>query len=121
VRRDFAADEAVGVHRLTAVAEHIASGELVAFTDLYMDDDRPSRAFQGYTFVLAAHRGHRLGMLVKTAALDGLARFYPAVDHIQTGNADENSYMLNINIALGYKLAAVGAELQKKTPSPAAT
>jgi len=114
VRRDCATDDSVGVHRVTVAAEHLASGQLVAFTEVYLSNDRPDCGFQGYTFARADHRGHHLGLLVKTAAVEALASTYPRVDHIQTDNAGENAYMLNINHALGYELAAVSAQLQKK-------
>ena len=114
VRRDCETDESIGVHRLTVAAEHLASGQLVAFTEIYLSPDRPDCGFQGYTFARADHRGHRLGLLVKTAAIDALAAAYPRVDHIQTDNAGENSWMLAINHAMGYELAAVSAQLQKK-------
>ncbi len=50
------------------------------------------------------HRGHRLGLLVKTAMLDWLAVAEPQLERIVTGNAASNQHMIAINTELGYQL-----------------
>ncbi|WP_306231261.1 GNAT family N-acetyltransferase [Agrococcus beijingensis] len=96
-----------GQTMLQAVALHAASGEAVAYTILLLPDDgRP--AFQEDTLVHADHRGHRLGMLVKTENLLQLGRLHPDRTRIITWNAEENSPMLRVNEALGF--VPVGAE-----------
>ncbi len=50
------------------------------------------------------HRGHRLGLLTKTAMLDWLAEAEPALERIVTGNAASNKHMIAINEELGYEL-----------------
>ncbi|MFV0405376.1 MAG: hypothetical protein ACK5LN_00900 [Propioniciclava sp.] len=61
----------------------------------------------GDTLVRADHRGHRLGMLVKTANLAQLQRLNPFAERIHTWNAAENAPMLAINLALGFQTVAV--------------
>jgi len=104
----------LGNHRLTLVAQHEASGQLVAFTELFWHPSNPKLAWQGYTFVRADHRGHKLGLLLKASALEALPAANPTIDHIATDNAGENSWMLAINHALGYELSTLAAALQKK-------
>ena len=62
-----------GVRKLAAVAQHVASGRLVAFTELLLSPDAPRQAWQLVTLVHPEHRGHRLGLAVKLANLEVLA------------------------------------------------
>jgi hypothetical protein len=54
--------------------------------------------------VARAHRGHRLGLLVKVAMLELLAGREPGLERIITGNADVNEHMIAINTELGYRI-----------------
>lgn len=93
---------------LTAV-EHLPSETLVAYTVLEYSHERPAPVYQDATLVLREHRGHRLGMLVKVANLRALTAVRPAARRVHTWNAEENAYMLDINVALGFRPAgAVG-------------
>lgn len=88
--------------RLTAVAEHVPTGELVAFTDLSVPPQSHRAAMQYATLVRREHRGHKLGMLVKVANLVQFAANYPGHPSILTFNAEENRHMLDVNEALGF-------------------
>jgi GNAT superfamily N-acetyltransferase/RimJ/RimL family protein N-acetyltransferase len=88
----------------TMAARHDASGELAGLTQIEVSPEEPSWAFQGLTAVIRAHRGHRLGMLLKTAMLGLLAEAEPQLELIVTGNAETNEHMIAINEALGYRL-----------------
>ena len=112
--RDWRLSQSLGNHRLVLVALHEESNQLVAFTELWWHDTNPNCVYQGYTFVRADHRGHRLGMWLKTSAIPSLAAADPAADHVQTDNAGENSYMLSINYAMGYRPSSQAAMLQKQ-------
>lgn len=100
-------------HLLLTVAEHVASGELVAFTVLQVPFPEVPFGFQEDTLVMREHRGHRLGMLVKVANVRALAAWRPGVARIHTWNAQENAHMLAINVALGYVADGVAAVWQK--------
>ena len=93
-----------GRHVYTIAALHAASGEMAALTDVEADQESPGWGFQLLTAVTRPHRGHRLGLLVKTAMLDWLAEAEPQLERIVTGNAAVNQYMIAINEQLGYEL-----------------
>jgi GNAT superfamily N-acetyltransferase len=80
------------------------TGELVALTRIAVDPLRPTWGWQELTAVVRAHRGHRLGLLVKVAMMDWLAQAEPALEHILTGNSASNSHMIGINADLGYRV-----------------
>jgi GNAT superfamily N-acetyltransferase len=101
------------VWALCAVAQHIPSGRLVAFSELMLAYDTPGEAWQMATLVHPDHRGHRLGLAVKIANLDFLAEQAPAVRLVVTGNAAENAPMIAVNDMLGFEVAGVGMFWQK--------
>jgi GNAT superfamily N-acetyltransferase len=59
-------------------------------------------AFQLDTSVAAAHRGRRLGMLMKARMLRWLMAGEPQVRRISTFNAAANGHMIAVNHALGF-------------------
>jgi len=91
-----------GTRRHTVAAVSDETGELAAFSVLLVDPEHPEWGLQGDTGVLRHHRGHRLGMLVKTAMLEWLATAEPRLRRIETDNAASNSYMISINEQLGF-------------------
>jgi GNAT superfamily N-acetyltransferase len=92
---------------LTSAVEHVQSGRLVGFSEIYVPDGRPA-ATQEDTLVLRDHRGHRLGMLLKAATALDLLRVAPHVTAVVTWNAEENRPMLDVNEAMGFR--AIGYE-----------
>jgi GNAT superfamily N-acetyltransferase len=105
---------AEGQTALVAAAQHRRTGELVAYTVIYLDSAKPWVAEQDDTLVAKPHRGHGLGMLVKLANLRRLQTEYPAVQRVMTFNAEENEHMLSINVQLGFKPAGYDGEWQKR-------
>ncbi len=97
-----------------ASAQHVESGELVAYTRLLATDAKPEIAYQDDTLVVSAHRGHRLGMLVKVANADALSADRPQIRRVHTWNAGENQWMLAINVAMGFRRASTEGAWQKK-------
>ena len=105
---------AAGKGTFVTAALHRATGALAGFTEMETLRDKPEVVYQENTLVLSDHRGHRLGMLVKAANLQLLADHRPHVRRVHTWNAEENSFMLDINVALGFRRASVWGEWQLK-------
>lgn len=103
---------------LITAAEHVPTGDLVAFTVLQIPEPDVPFGFQDDTLVIAGHRGHRLGMLIKATNLLELVRRRPGVRRVHTDNAAENRWMLAINVALGFRGVGVTAAWQKQLARP---
>ena len=93
-------------HSIAAIAD--GTGEMAAFSEVTVDPEHPDWGFQQLTAVIRSHRGHRLGLLVKTAMLELLAEAEPAIERIATGNATANRHMIAVNEQLGYKATEPG-------------
>jgi GNAT superfamily N-acetyltransferase len=96
-----------GITHYTVAARHDATGEFAAITQTLTDPGAPAFAFQQVTAVRPAHRGHRLGLLVKVAMLGLLTEAVPDVDRITTDNAGSNEHMIAINAQLGFEVSGV--------------
>lgn len=62
-----------------------------------------ARANQLDTAVVPAHRGHGLGLWLKSAMLRHLTDAHPEVTEVVTSTADDNRHMLAVNAALGFR------------------
>jgi GNAT superfamily N-acetyltransferase len=76
---------------------------VVAWTSIVGAVARPEHAWQSLTLVDPAHRGHRLGLLVKLTNLAYARERHPALAAIDTFNAGVNEHMLRINRAMGFR------------------
>jgi hypothetical protein len=94
----------MGMRGYSVAAVHDATGDMAALTQLEVDPEAPEWGHQGLTAVTRPHRGHRLGLLVKAAMLEQLAAAEPAMERIETGNADANEHMIAVNETLGYEV-----------------
>ena len=94
--------EHFGTREYSVAARHLATGEMAALTQVSVDPPDPGWGVQLITAVTAAHRGHRLGLLVKVAMLEWLATAEPQLERITTWNAEDNQHMIAVNEALGY-------------------
>lgn len=99
--------------RLIVGALAPGSRRMVAFSELTVPNALPVRAYQWDTLVLAEHRGHRLGMLLKLANIQRVAARFPETRTISTWNAAENEPMIAVNEALGFTVAATGFAWEK--------
>lgn len=92
----------------SVAALHEATGEMAAFTQVMVDPEAPEWGYQQLTAVTRPHRGHRLGLLVKTEMLAWLAEAEPKLERISTGNATANEHMIAVNETLGYEVVPPG-------------
>lgn len=104
----------------TMVAEKTGTGELAGFTELYFSADHDDIVWQGWTAVDPAHRNLGLGRWLKAAMALKLVATRPAVRKVDTWNAFSNGPMLNINIAMGFKLVRGYSDWQVPTDRLAA-
>ena len=94
------------------IARERETGVLGGHTMVGVDAERPGYAGQYDTSVLRAHRGHRLGRLLKIAMLQWLADEEPQLRTLDTWNAASNAHMIEVNEILGYQIVASGIEWQ---------
>jgi hypothetical protein len=99
------------IYRL--VARERATGALAGHTVVGVEAERPWHSWQFDTSVLGAHRGHRLGLLLKADMLRWLADAEPQLRTLDTWNAASNAHMIRVNEALGYRVVAKETEWQK--------
>jgi hypothetical protein len=92
------------------VAREKASGALAGHTVIAVDEERPAIGDQHDTAVSRAHRGHRLGLLLKAGMLLWLAEVEPQLETVDTWNAESNDHMIEVNERLGYRV--MGREVQ---------
>lgn len=105
VRDEFnAVLESSGCRCYTVVAIHDVTGQAAGMTEVEVDPASPEWGFQEITAVARPHRGHRLGLLLKTAMLEWLAAAEPGLETIETGNAAVNQHMISINEQLGFEV-----------------
>ncbi|MGI5225700.1 GNAT family N-acetyltransferase [Actinoallomurus sp. CA-142502] len=86
---------------LTVGALH--GGTIAGFTELVIPVGDGTRAIQSDTAVVPEHRGNGLGLWVKAAMLEWLRAEWPAVEEIETDNAEDNEHMLAVNERLGFR------------------
>jgi GNAT superfamily N-acetyltransferase len=96
------------LHRV--FARHRGTGELAGHTVVEVDQERPHLAEQMDTSVVRSHRGHRLGVLLKSDMNLWLRELQPQIESIDTWNAESNDHMIGVNELLGYRV--MGRELQ---------
>jgi GNAT superfamily N-acetyltransferase len=97
-----------------AVAAISPDGELAGYSEIGVPRAAPLVAYQLDTYVVPAHRGHRLGTLLKVANLRRLVERFPATRRVVTTNAASNEPMIRVNERLGYRLTGTATVWQKR-------
>lgn len=93
-----------GFRQYRLVARHLPTGELAGQTYVGVLAADPTWGQQDDTTVTRPHRGHRLGLLLKIGMLRWLAEAEPALERIDTWNAESNAQMIEVNEVLGYRV-----------------
>jgi GNAT superfamily N-acetyltransferase len=107
--RITAYEQALEARRQTqyaVIARHRPTGEPAGITLCDIDEFSPSVAHQEDTSVVRAHRGHRLGLLMKLEMVDWLRRERPEVTATDTWNDSTNHHMIAVNEQLGMRVVA---------------
>jgi GNAT superfamily N-acetyltransferase len=116
--RAFEAAQAARDRRIyRMVARERRTGDFAGHTLVAVEVDRPWFGIQCDTSVLRPHRGHRLGLLLKTAMMRWLEEAEPQLRFLDTWNAASNAHMISVNEALGYQVIATSAEWQRHLQS----
>ncbi len=90
----------------TIVARHRATGDPAGLTMVCVDEFDPTVAHQEDTSVVRAHRGHRLGLLMKADMLRWVTQERPEIAAVDTWNAVTNHHMIAVNELLGATVVA---------------
>ncbi len=85
------------------VAKHRASGDFVGITEVAWTKGSDA-GFIDSTWVSKDHRGHQLGLILKTRSALTILDQAPQMLTIRTWNAEENVHMWAINEKLGYSV-----------------
>lgn len=104
---------AVGRSSWTAVAV-VPDGAWAGFTQLTWSRHEPQRLHQWDTLVLREHRGRRLGLLLKLEALRLATADVPGATVCSTWNAEQNTPMVAVNEAMGYRPVELLEEWQAR-------
>jgi GNAT superfamily N-acetyltransferase len=100
------------LHRV--LARHPESGELAGHTVIAVEAERPHFGEQHDTSVVRAHRGHRLGLVLKGLMLDYLRQVEPQARSFDTWNAASNDHMIAVNDAMGFRVMGHALAYQRK-------
>lgn len=96
------------------VARHRGTGDLAGHTVVAVEAERPTIGEQHDTSVVRAHRGHRLGLLLKAGMVLWLLESEPQLGTVDTWNAESNDHMIAVNEQLGYRILGRGVQYQRR-------
>jgi GNAT superfamily N-acetyltransferase/RimJ/RimL family protein N-acetyltransferase len=113
IRQYERCQELSGYRLYRVLARHRASGAIAGHTVVAVRGDRPQLGDQHDTTVVGAHRGHRLGLLLKADMMRWLHEVEPDLETIDTQNAASNVHMIAVNERLGYRVLGRSLEFQR--------
>jgi len=111
------ARERKGQRSYRVIARHRETGEIGGHTQVVISPHQPHVGVQADTAVSRAHRGHRLGLLLKIAMMRWLAAAEPQLEVLETWNNADNRFMIGVNEMLGYRLSFTGATYELTLPA----
>ena len=103
VRGQEATELGRGHRSYSTAGRHDATGQIVARTKLSFETGDDAHARQRVTIVEPAHRGRRLGLIVKSANHAYTRTREPALRVMDAYNAEENTHMRAVNARLGFQ------------------
>jgi GNAT superfamily N-acetyltransferase len=112
------AQEASGFRVYRVLARCLGSDEVAGVTSVSVDGETSTHGHQLDTSVVRAHRGHRLGLLLKTDMMRWLAEAEPLLETLDTFNAESNDHMVGVNERLGYRVMARELQYQDDLTRP---
>jgi GNAT superfamily N-acetyltransferase len=102
------------------LAQHRSTGAIAGHTVVAVEPDPSDFANQHDTTVVGAHRGHRLGLLLKADMMRWLRDVEPQLRTLATQNAASNSHMIAVNERLCYRVLGRSTEFQRDLEAPVA-
>ncbi len=95
------------------LARHRSTGTIAGLTLVAVEPEPSDFANQHDTTVVGAHRGHRLGLLLKADMMRWLREAEPRLRILATQNAASNAHMIAVNDRLGYRVMGRSVEFQR--------
>jgi GNAT superfamily N-acetyltransferase len=98
--------------RLATAVVHVETGAVAGLTEIGVNRDHPEVAYQWTTIVDPDHRGHGLGLVLKSWNHRLLTERVPDTKLLNTWNAASNSFMIAVNETLGFEVVDHWTEWQ---------
>ena len=98
--------------RVASAVVHEETGQVAGISDIGVNRRVPEVAYQWDTIVDPDHRGHGLGLVLKTWNHALLAETVDGIHYLNTWNAASNSFMIRVNEALGFEPVESWGEYQ---------
>lgn len=117
VRAQEATELGRGHRWYSTAARHDATGQIIARTKLAFEANDDTHARQRTTIVEPAHRGRRLGLIVKSANHAYVRTHEPALRVIDAWNDEENTHMRAVNTKLGFQPVDAWSVFQLPVPA----
>ena len=117
VRGQEATELGRGHRSYSTAARHDATGQIVGRTKLSFEANDDTHARQRVTIVEPAHRGRRLGLIMKSANHAYTRAHEPALRVIDAWNAEENGHMRAVNAMLGFQPVDAWSVFQLPVPA----